>query len=34
MGKITIWHNSRCSKSRATFKLLEDKNLEEFLNNA
>jgi len=28
MEKITIWHNPRCSKSRDSFKLLEEKGLE------
>ena len=28
MDKITIWHNPRCSKSRDSFRLLEEKNLE------
>ena len=28
MDKITIWHNPRCSKSRDSFKLLEEKDLE------
>ncbi len=28
MDKITIWHNPRCSKSRDSFKLLEEKGLE------
>ena len=27
MDKITIWHNPRCSKSRDSFKLLEEKGL-------
>ena len=27
MEKITIWHNPRCSKSRDSFKLLEEKGL-------
>jgi arsenate reductase len=27
MDKITIWHNPRCSKSRDSFKLLEEKDL-------
>ena len=26
--KITIWHNSRCSKSRNAFKYLEEKNID------
>jgi len=28
MGKITIWHNPRCSKSRNTAKLLEERGIE------
>ena len=28
MSPITLWHNPRCSKSRATAKLLEDNNIE------
>jgi len=28
MEKIIIWHNPRCSKSRDSFKLLEEKGLE------
>jgi len=28
MEKIIIWHNPRCSKSRATFNLLEENNIE------
>ena len=28
MDKISIWHNPRCSKSRDSFKLLEEKGLE------
>ena len=28
MEKVTIWHNPRCSKSRATFNLLEENNIE------
>jgi len=28
MEKITIWHNPRCSKSRDSFKLLEERGLE------
>lgn len=28
MAKATIWHNPRCSKSRETKKLLEDKGVE------
>jgi arsenate reductase len=28
MDKITIWHNQRCSKSRDSFKLLEEKALD------
>jgi len=28
MDKITIWHNPRCSKSRDSFKLLEEKGLD------
>lgn len=28
MSKITIWHNPRCSKSRAAAKLLEEKGIE------
>jgi arsenate reductase len=28
MEKITIWHNPRCSKSRDSFKLLEEKGVE------
>ncbi|CAI8199133.1 MAG: arsenate reductase (glutaredoxin) [Sulfurovum sp.] len=28
MANIKIWHNTRCSKSRNAFKLLEDKNLD------
>jgi len=28
MEKITIWHNPRCSKSRDSFKLLEEKGIE------
>ena len=28
MDKITIWHNPRCSKSRDSFKLLEEKGVE------
>ena len=28
MNKITIWHNPRCSKSRDSFKLLEEKGVE------
>ena len=28
MSIITIWHNPRCSKSRDTAKLLEDRNVE------
>lgn len=28
MDKITIWHNPRCSKSRDSFKLLEEQGLE------
>ena len=28
MDKITIWHNPRCSKSRDSFKLLEEKGIE------
>jgi len=28
MEKITIWHNPRCSKSRATFNLLEENKIE------
>jgi len=28
MEKITIWHNPKCSKSRDSFKLLEEKGIE------
>ncbi len=28
MGKITIWHNPRCSKSRNAAKLLEEQGIE------
>ena len=28
MEKITIWHNPRCSKSRDSFKLLEEKGID------
>ena len=28
MEKITIWHNPRCSKSRATFNLLEENKID------
>lgn len=28
MNKITLWHNSRCSKSRNTATLLEEKGIE------
>jgi arsenate reductase len=28
MNTITLWHNPRCSKSRASFALLEEKNIE------
>jgi arsenate reductase len=28
MDKVTIWHNPRCSKSRDSFKLLEEKGLD------
>ena len=28
MEKISIWHNPRCSKSRDSFKLLEEKGLD------
>ena len=28
MDQITIWHNSRCSKSRAALEYLQSKNLE------
>jgi len=28
MEKITIWHNPKCSKSRDSFKLLEEEELE------
>jgi len=28
MEKITIWHNPRCSKSRDSFKLLEERGVE------
>lgn len=28
MSDITIWHNPRCSKSRDSFKLLEEKGIE------
>ena len=28
MENITIWHNPRCSKSRDSFKLLEEKGIE------
>ncbi len=28
MKNITIWHNSRCSKSREAMKILNDKNIE------
>lgn len=28
MDKITIWHNPRCSKSRASLALLEEKGIE------
>jgi len=28
MNTITIWHNPRCSKSRDSFKLLEEKGIE------
>ncbi len=28
MGKITIWHNPRCSKSRNAIALLEEKGIE------
>jgi len=28
MSPITLWHNPRCSKSRATAKLLEENNVE------
>jgi len=28
MTKITIWHNPRCSKSRDSFKLLEESNVD------
>ena len=28
MGKVTIWHNPRCSKSRAAAQLLEEKGVE------
>ena len=28
MEKISIWHNPRCSKSRDSFKLLEEKGIE------
>jgi arsenate reductase len=28
MDKISIWHNPRCSKSRDSFKLLEEKGLD------
>jgi len=28
MEKITLWHNPRCSKSRDSFKLLEEKGVE------
>jgi arsenate reductase len=28
MKNIKIWHNPRCSKSRASFALLEEKNIE------
>lgn len=28
MDKITIWHNPRCSKSRDSFKLLEERGLD------
>jgi arsenate reductase len=28
MKKVTIWHNPRCSKSRETLALLQDRNIE------
>jgi arsenate reductase len=28
MANVTIWHNPRCSKSRDSFKLLEEKGIE------
>jgi len=28
MSKIQLWHNQRCSKSRDSFKLLEENNIE------
>jgi len=28
MKKVTIWHNTRCSKSRAAVALLDDNNIE------
>ena len=28
MSKVTVWHNPRCSKSRNTYNLLEDNNIE------
>jgi len=28
MNKITIWHNPRCSKSRDSFKLVEETNVD------
>jgi len=28
MEKVTIWHNSKCSKSRASMSLLEERELE------
>ena len=28
MNKITIWHNPRCSKSRDSFKLVEEANVD------
>jgi len=28
MNTITLWHNPRCSKSRDSFKLLEEKGIE------
>lgn len=28
MGQVTLWHNPRCSKSRATLELLKEKGVE------